>query len=105
MTQKSGLTARKARKARKVRKARGAWLGHKERISFVFIALRLGTCLVEVVKEETGGQGIATSTLQDAEKHNIENASNMYVIPESAAGGCPESRKNNTLLDTGSRPL
>jgi len=29
----------------------------------------------------------------------------MYVIPESDAGGCPESRKNNTLLDTGSRPL
>jgi hypothetical protein len=25
------------------------------------------------------------------------------VIPESAARGCPESRKNNSLLDTGSR--
>jgi hypothetical protein len=32
------------------------------------------------------------------------SASVKSVIPESAAGGCPESRKNNTLLDTGSRP-
>ncbi len=30
---------------------------------------------------------------QGAEKLNIWSASNMYVIPESDAGGCPESRK------------
>jgi hypothetical protein len=32
------------------------------------------------------------------------SASIKSVIPESAAGGYPESRENNSLLDTGSRP-
>jgi hypothetical protein len=34
----------------------------------------------------------------------VASASVKSVIPESAAGGYPESRKNNNLLDTGSRP-
>jgi hypothetical protein len=42
--------------------------------------------------------------LEAAEKLNILNAIIKSVIPESAAGGYPESRKNNGLLDPGSRP-
>jgi hypothetical protein len=38
------------------------------------------------------------------EKDGILSESAKPVIPESAAGGYPESRKNHTLEDTGSRP-
>jgi|GEM_PF-2710821 hypothetical protein len=41
--------------------------------------------------------------LAGSEKLGILSASAKSVIPESADGGYPESRKNNTLLDTGSR--
>ena len=37
------------------------------------------------------------------EKLNLLRVSTKSVIPESAAGGYPESRENNSLLDTGSR--
>jgi hypothetical protein len=40
---------------------------------------------------------------QRAERVGILGARAKSVIPESADGGYPESRKNNTLLDTGSR--
>ena len=33
----------------------------------------------------------------------IQAESIKSVIPESAVGGCPESRNNDRLLDTGSR--
>ena len=42
--------------------------------------------------------------LAGSEKLGILSASAKSVIPESADGGYPESRKNNTLLDTGSHP-
>ena len=38
------------------------------------------------------------------EKLGILSAGAKSVIPEYAGGGYPESRKNNALLDTGSRP-
>src|SRR5210317_1745818 len=47
---------------------------------------------------------------RDSQKNNslskkyILRLLSQHVIPESAVGGCPESRKNNRLLDTGSRP-
>ena len=34
---------------------------------------------------------------------NVLSVSTTSVIPESASGGYPESRENNSLLDTGSR--
>jgi hypothetical protein len=34
----------------------------------------------------------------------VPSADAKTVIPESAGGGYPESRNNNALLDTGSRP-
>jgi hypothetical protein len=37
-------------------------------------------------------------------KLKIQAESIKSVIPESAVGGCPESRNNDRLLDTGSRP-
>ena len=42
-------------------------------------------------------------SMQADEKLNVLSVSSKSVIPESAAGGCPESRENNSLLDTGSR--
>ena len=36
-------------------------------------------------------------------KLKIKAESIKSVIPESAVGGCPESRNNDRLMDTGSR--
>ena len=57
-------------------------------------------CLRRCKRKKRGeGRGHRVRNQESGVRDQGARASTRSVIPESAAGGCPESRKNNSLLD------
>jgi hypothetical protein len=80
--------------------------GLKSAISRLTAGNRIATkgCSYIIYRLTSAGTDIEECTYQAAEKLNILSTSITSVIPEGAQSACGgESRKNNSLLDTGSR--